>query len=300
MPLACVLISDITGSTQIYERESNEKALEYIAPVLERMREIIAEAGGICVKSKGDDTISFFPTPDSAFEAAWTMICEDWHLGMSVHAGIYFGEVLQQEAGLYGSAVNTAARLASLAKPREVLVGANCYDTLSEENKERLILIGELHLKGKEGPTRVYAGSMSGMAATTVVFARRQAERASRIEGVELVCNGQTWRISEGETLTIGRARDCDIVLDHAWVSRRHGELAIRQWQLEYTDHSSAGSILRLSDGSELSVHRRATMLNGTGTIYLGPNSSRDETSAVRFETQELSVIAVSLDEDGG
>ena len=292
MPLACVLISDITGSTEIYEREDNETALKYIEPVLNRMRELIANSDGICVKSKGDDTISFFHHPDKAFEAAWEMVNEDWHMGMSVHAGIYFGEILQQEAGLYGSAVNTAARLASLAKPGEVLVGANCYDDLSELNKERLQAIGDLHLKGKEAPTRVYSASVPSLAATTVVFHRNEPERPSRTETVELTYRGKTWRMSEGETLTVGRSQDCDIVLDHAWVSRRHGELTIRQWQLEYTDHSSAGSILQTVDGNELTIHRRTTMLNGSGTLILGPRDAGDGTCAVNFVAHDLSIRA--------
>ena len=292
MPLACVLISDITGSTQLYERESNETALKYIEPVLNRMRELIADSNGHCVKSKGDDTISFFHTPDGAFDAAWNMINEEWHLGMSVHAGIYFGEVLHQEAGLYGNAVNTAARLASLAKPGEVLVGANCYDDLSDENKGRLLPIGDLHLKGKEDPTQVYAASVPSLAPTTVVFKKHQTERPSRTEMVELIYQGQTWRIGEGETVSIGRSPECDIVLDLAWVSRRHGELSIRQWQLEYKDHSSAGSILQTVDGNELTVHRRSTMLNGSGTIYLGPRDSVGDACAIHFAAHDMSIKA--------
>lgn len=292
MPLACVLISDITGSTQLYEREGSEAALSHISPVIDRMRELIADAGGHCVKSKGDDTISFFPNPDSAFRAAWAMVSEEWHQGMSVHAGIYFGEVLHQEAGLYGSAVNTAARLASLAKPGEVLVGDNCIADMARENVTKLQPIGELHLKGMEAPTRVFSASVPGLAATTVVFANRHHERPSRTEAVTLSHGGRTWQIGEGETLTLGRSQDCDIVIDHAWVSRRHGELSIRQWQLEYADHSSAGSILRTHDGKELSVHRRATMLSGSGTLILGPAEAGAEASAILFQAQDLQIKA--------
>ena len=144
MPLACVLISDITGSTQLYERDGNEIAVGYIEPVLNRMRELVSIAGGHCVKSKGDDTISFFHHPDNAFEAAWAMIHENWQNNMSVHAGIFHGEVLLQDTGIYGRAVNTAARLAALAKPAEVLVGATCYDRLPPAHQDRLLPIGRI------------------------------------------------------------------------------------------------------------------------------------------------------------
>ena len=291
MPLACVLISDITGSTQLYEKESNERALEFISPVLDRMRELIAARDGHCVKSKGDDTISFFRHPDWAFEAAWDMINEDWDHGMSIHAGMYFGEVLHQEAGLYGNAVNTAARLASLAKPGEVLIGENCFNQMSERNRKKLLAIGDLHLKGKEDPTAVFAASVPSLAPTTVIFGKTmQSERPQRTEMVELIFRGETWRIGDGETLSLGRSPECDIVLDHGWVSRRHGELAIRSWQLEYTDHSSAGSVLQTVDGNELSIHRRTTMLNGSGTIILGPRESASDESSIRFIAHDMRI----------
>ncbi|TMV10882.1 adenylate/guanylate cyclase domain-containing protein [Arenibacterium halophilum] len=291
MPFACVLISDITGSTTIYEREGNAAAVSYIEPIIGRMRAIIGDNGGICVKSEGDDTVSFFRHPDDAFRAAWTMINEDWHQGMSVHAGMYYGEIVQQVGTIYGNAVNTAARLSSLAKPGEVLVGVNCYDVMSQDNKARLMPIGDLHLKGKEEPTKVYAASMPSLAATTVIFSSAQTRRPSRTEAVELTYQGRTWRIGEGEKLSLGRSQDCDIVLDHAWVSRKHGELTIRQWQLEYSDHSSAGSVVETPDGKELSIHRRSTMLNGSGTILLGPRSTENpEASAVTFVSHTLSI----------
>lgn len=290
MPLACVLISDITGSTQLYERESNERALQYIGPMLDRMREIIRDFGGHCVKSKGDDTLSYFDHPDAAFQAGWAMINEDWSSGMSVHAGVYFGEILHKDSEIYGNAVNTAARLGSLAKPGEVLLGDSCYEELAPEYQNMLLPIGELALKGKDAPTKVYSATVISLSAQTVVFARSGGDRPIRTETADLSYQGRSWQISEGESVTIGRSPDCDIVLDHAWVSRKHGALSIRQWQLEYTDHSSAGSILRTSDGKELEIHRRTTLLNGAGTIILGGRTGDDATSAVDFLAHNLSI----------
>lgn len=290
MPLASVLISDITGSTQIYERETNQTAVEMIGPVLDRMRAIIADHGGLCVKMKGDDTVSYFPSPDQAFDAAWAMINEDWHFGMSVHAGIYFGEILHQEDGLYGIAVNTAARLSTIAKPGEILIGDNCVEALSEANREKIQPIGGLHLKGRDEPTQVWAASVPSLAATTVVAARSRTARNQAPAGdrAEITFSGRVWNLDEGECLTIGRSPDCDIVLNFAWVSRRHGEFVMRQGQLEYTDHSSAGSILENPDGTEMTIHRRSTMLGGSGVLIVGPRNTGGQVCAVQFVAQEV------------
>ncbi len=290
MPSACVLISDITGSTQLYETENHTSALSQISAVLSRMRQIIEQSGGHCVKSQGDDVLSYFETPDQAFSAAYTMIHEDWYGALSVHVGMYFGDFLTQDGDIYGPPVNTASRLASLAKPGEILLGDECYDLLKPSSKQQLTLIGELQLKGKKQPTRVYACSVVDMSEQTVIFSKAENDRTSRTESARFAYQDQSWQINEGESLAIGRSNENDIVLDHAWVSRKHGLVSVRRGQLEYTDHSSTGSVLQSGDGNEFTVHRRATLLNGNGLIFLGSGARDDTSSAVSFNTQDMSI----------
>lgn len=291
MPDACVLISDITGSTQLYETESNQAALQQVSKVLARMRQIVEESGGKCVKSQGDDVLSFFRNPEQAFKAAWAMINENWPAGLSVHVGTYFGEILSHENDIYGSAVNTAARLSSLAKPGEILVGDRSYDDLSPDSKARLLMIGEIQLRGKANPTRVYSCSVTEFSEQTVIFSSASTARTGGTEYAELRLGEQNWQIGEGESLTIGRSTECDIVLGQAWVSRKHAALAVRRWQLEFTDHSSSGSLIRMADGGEVPLHRRATLLTGSGAIFLGPRTHMDESCRIDFVTHELALM---------
>ena len=290
MSSACILISDITGSTQLYEVESNTDALNQISAVLARMRQIIEDMGGTCVKSQGDDVLSHFDQPEQAFQAAQKMIYEDWAGELSVHVGLYYGEFLTRDGDIYGPPVNTAARLASLAKPKEMLLGDECFDLLESESKKHLTLIGELQLKGQFRPTRVYACSAIDMSKTTVTFANKGPDRASRIDTARFSYLEQKWQISEGQTLSIGRSADNDIVLDQAWVSRKHGVVSVRRGQLEFSDHSSTGSVLQSGDGSEITVHRRATLLHGNGLIFFGSGGLEDTSNAVRFNTADMSI----------
>ncbi|MBK0326280.1 adenylate/guanylate cyclase domain-containing protein [Rhodobacteraceae bacterium F11138] len=291
MPNASVLISDITGSTQLYEVESNQAALAQISKVLARMRQIVEDAGGECVKSQGDDVLSFFQHPETAFQAAWAMINEAWPAGLCVHVGTYFGEILNHENDIYGSTVNTAARLTSLAKPGEILVGDQSFDQLGPESKARLQMIGEIQLRGKARPTRVYSCSVSELSEQTVIFAKPAQVRNGGTEYAEIQLGDNRWQIGEGDTLTIGRSADCDILVGHPWVSRKHAALSVRRWQLEFTDHSSAGSVIQMGNGNEVQLHRRTTLLNGNGTIYPGPSTHLDESSGIAFFTHELSLM---------
>ena len=259
MPRACVLISDITGSTPLYEREGAAAAMGYINTVLTRMREIVDAAGGQSIKSKGDDVLCLFSEPDKAAQAAWQMINEDWPMGLSLHSGLYQGDVVQQDGDAFGDAVNTAARLAALAKPGEILLGGPIYEALTPALRNMFVLISELQLRGKEAPTKAYACSVVTLSAQTVIGIRPGAERASRTESASFTLGDRTWQIGEGDTLTLGRATDCHIVLDQAWVSRSHAALTVRNAQLEFTDHSSTGSVVRTADGNDMTVHRRTT-----------------------------------------
>lgn len=290
MAFACVLISDITGSSQLYESENGATALRHITAVLARMRHIIEGFGGCCVKSQGDDVLSHFSTSEQAFQAAWSMINEDWHASLSVHVGMYVGDIITQDNDIYGRPVNTAARLASLAKPGEILLGDDCFDRLEASSKIRLAKIGELHLKGMRAPTRVYSCSVADMSMQTVIFTKPTEDRGSRTESAMFSYQGQDWHIGEGETLTIGRSDDNDIVLNHVWVSRKHANVTVRRWQLEYTDHSSSGSILHTSGGEKLALHRRATLLTGQGLIYFGMDDQQDANTPVNFVVHDMAI----------
>ena len=288
MTLSCVLVSDISGSTQLYETHSNQEALAQVDRVLTRMRQIVEGAQGHCVKSQGDDVLSFFDCPEAAFQAAWAMINEEWPGELSVHAGMHHGEILSHEQDIYGDAVNTAARLASLAKSGEVLIGESCHAGLSQASKEKLLLIGGLQLRGKKIPTQVYAVSVQEMSEQTVIFAKPQEERVPRTEFAEFTFGGQTWQLAEGQSLSIGRSDGNDIVMAQPWVSRNHAALSLRRGQLEFKDHSSTGSILTLSGGEKVSVHRNATLLSGQGHLQIGAGG--EATTSIKFTSHMLSL----------
>ncbi|MEM6305540.1 MAG: adenylate/guanylate cyclase domain-containing protein [Pseudomonadota bacterium] len=289
-------MTDISGSTGLYERTGNATALAHVDTMLVRMRAIIEEAGGVCVKSQGDDALAYFATAEAAFQAGYTMITEDWPDTLSVHSGMYLGEFIHHEDDIYGAAVNTAARLASLAKPGELLLGDSCVDHLSEGSRARIKLIGDLALKGKPTPTRVYACTVAEMVQQTVIFSKPQPveQRAGRTEFAEFRFGDNLWKIKEGQSLSIGRAADCDIVIDLAWVSRSHATLTLRHYQLEIADHSSTGSVLVREGGEEVSLHRRATLLSGAGVIYCGIGAAHEVTHAVHFSTHTISIAAAS------
>ncbi len=285
MASACVLISDVTGSTGLYERHDTAEAAQQITHVLDRMRQIIEDNHGHCVKSQGDDTLSQFPKTDQAFMAAWAMIAEDWPAGLSVHAGMYFGELTARGNDIYGDAVNTAARLSASAKPGEILVGGSAHDQLSPINRGQFIEIESIQFKGKRDATRVFSCMVSNFGDQTQVATVSLGPKPVRGGSAEVSLGDQTWRLSGGQTLTVGRSPHADIVVARPWVSRSHASLTIRQGQLELADHSSSGCLVQREDGGRVFVHRRNHLLTGRGLIYLGASADLGAETAIRFLT---------------
>lgn len=288
MATANVLIADITGSTKLYDTLPNQEALDQISIILARMRTIIDDHGGHCVKSKGDDTLSFFAEADQTFAAAREMIETPWSYGMAVHAGAFMGDVVTHDADLYGDAVNTAARLAALAKPKELLMGAALFDRLPESTRGLCVSMGGLKLKGKAQKVPVHSFSVSDLETQTVLFGAKELEMGPRTASVDLSCDETHWTIMEGQSVAVGRSSNCQAQLDHPWVSRNHGSFELRAAQLEYTDHSSSGSTVITADGQEYRLQRQSMLLNGEGMVLVGTSDRSITSSVMRYATHDL------------
>jgi hypothetical protein len=283
MTTAAVLIADISGSTPLYERDGNERALQEIDQCLNRLQAVIHREGGEYVSSKGDDVLCLFDDADLAFLVARQMLAEGPSHVLSIHAGLYWGDLLRLGGNVYGKPVYTAARLAALAKPGELLLGDTAFVRLSPAERGRLSDIGAVHLKGKAAPSEVYSWLAADVSQLTEVEAvpARTAARGAR--SVVLRFGGVVWRIGEGETLSVGRAQACDLVVPEPFVSRRHGTIAVARGLVEFTDHSSTGSFVVAGDGREYELFRRTMVLSGEGAISLGEAGGGNGAATFRF-----------------
>jgi hypothetical protein len=87
----------------------------------------------------------------------------------------------------------------------------------------------------------------------------------------QVVCDGASM-----QELRIGRAPDCDLVLDARFVSRCHARIDYRHHFFVLTDESSNGTYWRSEDGRLDFIHRQSVRLWGNGELYLGePRSAQ-------------------------
>ena len=122
---ASVMFTDIVNSSRIASVMGDRLWSSEITRHFDTLRTIIERGGGQFVKSLGDGTMSSFPSPDAALQAACAiLVAMDRSDGPSItlRIGIHTGPVVQTDADFFGTVVNKAARIAASAGPSEVRI----------------------------------------------------------------------------------------------------------------------------------------------------------------------------------
>ncbi len=126
---------DIAGYTSLARRVREDE----LAAVLERFEaaaaEIIARHRGRIIKSLGDEVLYVADDPIDGAEIALTMIdfADADEVLPPLHAGVAFGPVLWRFGDVFGSTVNIASRLASLARSGTILIDLNLAAELDDD-----------------------------------------------------------------------------------------------------------------------------------------------------------------------
>ena len=178
------LLTDVARSTRLWQR-----APDAMARALERLEEIIRQAvtgaGGAAVKSKGegDSTFSVFARATNAVRAALALQddldAEVWPQGieLELRVALHTGEAREREGDYFGTAVNRAARLRSLAEPGQTLVSETTAQVVGDElpADTTLLDLGRRGLPELARDERVFELRAGGRAPVPAVeeFARR-------------------------------------------------------------------------------------------------------------------------------
>lgn len=169
-----VLFADVVAFTGFAERSSPEKAVAFLNELFTILSEIVFRHGGIVDKFIGDCIMAVFQGDDATARAL--AAAEDMHafvesnlprwreayafevkLGIGVASGDVLlgnlGSSTRMEYTVIGDAVNVAARLEMLARPRQTLTTKDVVDACPDVSFSSL---GEHALRGKAQPVEVF------------------------------------------------------------------------------------------------------------------------------------------------
>jgi predicted ATPase/class 3 adenylate cyclase len=164
------LFTDLEGSTRLWE-EHPDAMKDALGRHDEILREAVAGCGGLVVKKTGDGVHAAFGTAPGAIAAAiraqQALASEDWHEigGLRVRMGLHTGVAELQDGDYYGTAVNKAARLMSVAHGGQVVVSLATEELVRDVVGDgvELLDLGEHRLRDLSRPERVFQLVVSGL-----------------------------------------------------------------------------------------------------------------------------------------
>ena len=189
-----ILFTDVEGSTDLVTRRGDEAAQAILRPQRELVRRQVEQHSGHEVKSLGDGFMVAFASARRAVACAvGIQRALEQHnrqhpdQQVRVRIGLNTGEAIQEEADLFGEAVNAAARIAAKAKGGQVLLSEAVRAVLGRARDVELVDCGRFRLKGFPERWRLYevvwqeAGApiaIGPAVAERTPFVGREAERA--------------------------------------------------------------------------------------------------------------------------
>ena len=273
-----ILFADVSGSTALYELLGDKPAAKAIDALLGVLREVISTRDGQVVKTIGDELMVVFNSPAAACEAAREMQqrVSTWPptsgAKLAIRIGFHFGMVLEDKGDFWGDGVNTAARLAGLAKAGQILTTGATVNALPALQRSNLRDLDAISVKGKQDAVRVFelmwgdtddATHVASMAASARVEARLTLELGERTIAFP----------RDKQVLVLGRENSCDIVIPEKTASRRHARIERRGAQYVLVDESTNGTYVAIEGDREVMLRRESIMLRGRGKLALGTST---------------------------
>lgn len=174
--LTTVLFTDVVDSTGQVCELGDRSWTDVLRTHHARFRDRLSLFGGREVDAAGDGFLAAFDVPTHAVAFACAFHEGVVDLRLEVRTGVHTGECELEDGRLRGVAVHVGARLASLARPGEVLVSSTVRDVVAGSGL-RFVDRGLHELRGVPGQRRLFAARWDESGAFTA--ARREGPRTA-------------------------------------------------------------------------------------------------------------------------
>ncbi|HSD40897.1 MAG TPA: adenylate/guanylate cyclase domain-containing protein [Burkholderiales bacterium] len=283
-----ILFADVSGSTTLYERLGDRQALKAVDQVLDLLRRAVATYHGRVVKTIGDEVMAVFRDADSALQAASDMqtcvavLPTFGDARLAIRVGFHFGPAIEESGDYFGDAVNTAARMAGLAKSGQIITTAATVASLSNLLRESTREVAALAVKGKQSEVKVCEVLWQTGEDLTMLPANRAQVSTEPV--LRLAHASETLVMDEGlATVLIGRDMSHHIPIIDKMASRLHGRIERRGDKYYYVDLSTNGTYITIEGDFETVLRRDQAMLRGRGTLSFGHSASDPGAELVTF-----------------
>ena len=287
-----ILFADVSGSTKLFETRGDVEARRLVAAILGALAEVTARHGGRVIKTIGDEIMCTFPGAMQGLLCAGDMqkrVAHDPDFArdkLAIRIGLHHGEALIEENDVYGDAVNTAARMAALAKREQVITTASTINMLTNVGMLRTRAVGQARVAGKLQPIDIVDVQWQEDTSNVTMV-----QRAIRLDAggakakLLLRYRGQVLEMDAlSQPFTLGRDTASSLIVEAEWVSRNHAMIEYKRGYFVISDRSTNGTYVKVGDADELRLHRDEVHLRKSGTISLGQTIALNPDHVLLFQ----------------
>ena len=290
-----ILFADVAGSTKLFETRGDLEARRLVSAMLAALAEVTARHGGRVVKTIGDEIMCTFPGPMQGLLGSVDMqkrIAQDVNFAresLAVRIGLHHGDALLEDNDVFGDAVNTAARMASLAKREQIITTASTVRMLTNSGMLRTRSVGQARVAGKQHPIDIVDVTWQEDTSNVTMVQRAiklDANQQTRVR-LQLRYRGQVLEFDDlAPPCTLGRDATSSLVVDAEWVSRNHALIECKRGLFTLSDRSTNGTYVQFGEDDELRLHRDEVHLRRSGTISLGQTINQNPDHLIFFQCE--------------
>ena len=286
-----VMFADICDSTGFYERLGDGVARRLVEKCLALLIAQMHACQGTLIQTIGDEIMCTFPSAETAMNAACAMqstleyVNHQEEHPMHVRIGFHYGEVVCEAGLVYGDTVNTAARVAALARADQIITTLAAVDSLPPSLRQRTDRIMVADLRGKQGLFDLFRVIWE-TDEVVLTHVRAPTDRPPPEEDGELTLryHSQSCKLNrQHKSAMLGRDETCAIRVVEGYTSRRHAHIEWRSGKFVIADQSTNGTYIRFTDWHTVRLAREQLVLRGSGSISLGQSYAENPVDLVEF-----------------
>jgi len=286
-----VVFADVAGSTRLYETVGDRVAKALIVDIEHEIAGVVSRAGGYVQEIVGDEVMFRFDSVDDGvacalqIQEAVEIFAAQRGFPMSVRIGLHFGPAIVEEGRMFGDTINTAARMAGIARGGQIVASEQVVNRLTDILRARARRFDEVKVKGKQHKIVVYdlPWRMTNLTRIQPPAASPSSSEPTLTLTLRFRQHSHSLRANRSD-FSIGRSVGNDLVVMWGSVSRTHATVAFGRERFVLADKSTNGTYVQTQDGETVYLRRESLPLWGRGRIGLGAPLTEGSDHVIEFE----------------
>ena len=283
-----IVFADIVDSTRLYETAGDALAKHLITDLENEIAKVVQQSGGHLVEIIGDEVMSRFDKVEDAVACACHI---QEHVEayttrkgnpMSVRIGLHYGPAIFENGRMFGDSVNVAARMAAIAKGRQIITTEQVVEALSGEQKHLARLFDRVRVKGKQEKMVIY--DLLWRTDDVTYMPPMAPDTPTEYASLVLRYGGKTLVVPGHGRFRIGREAHNELVVASEMASRTHAILEFSRGKFILTDMSTNGTYVEASNQPPIFLRREALPLMGSGRLGLGEPVSDGNRHIINYD----------------